>query len=187
MEGNNEMRKRCLDTLELPVDATMLEVKTAYQHLKDLYTKGSIAISPLEDEYPENAKEDIIKRLDEAYAWLSANYQKAGDADAKGLHGKPSSSSSKAQQEVSTIEEFDGPTLRRVRQMLGIELGEVEFSTKISLQHIKNIEEEKFRALPEEVFVKGYIASYAKCLGLDTQKVVEQYIRRYRSGRPPAS
>ena len=83
----------------------------------------------------------------------------------------------------STAEEFDGPTLRSIREKLGIELGEVEFSTKISMQHIKNIEEDKFRALPEEVFVKGYIASYAKCLGLEAPKVVEHYMKRYRSGR----
>ena len=183
MDQDIEMRRKCMDTLELPQDASMLEIKTAYQHLKDLYTKGSIAISPIEDEYPEGAKEEIIRKIDEAYQWLSSNYQKAGDTAGASSRRGTSGASSEVRQEVSAIEDFDGPTLRSIREKLGIELGEVEFSTKISMQHIKNMEEDKFRALPEEVFVKGYITSYAKCLGLDVPRVVEDYIKRYRSGR----
>jgi len=183
MAEMTEMKRKCLETLELPPDATMLEIKTAYQHLKDLYTKGSIAILPIEDEYPEEAKEEIVRKIDEAYKWLTLNYQKTGDAGESGSRGGASRASGAVREEVSQIEEFDGPALRRVREILGIELGEVEFSTKISLQHIKNIEEGNYRALPEEVFVKGYIASYAKCLGLDGPKVVEHYLKRYRNGR----
>jgi curved DNA-binding protein CbpA len=183
MCSETEMRMKCLETLELPSDASMLEIKTAYQHLKDLYTKGSIAISPIEDEYPEEAKEEIIRKIDEAYEWLTANYHKTADVMGSGPQRGTSGASSEVRQEVSAIDEFDGPTLRSIREKLGIELGEVEFSTKISMQHIRNIEEDRFRALPEEVFVKGYITSYAKCLGLDAPRVVEQYIKRYRGGR----
>lgn len=183
MSEDSDMRRKCLDTLELPEDATMLEIKTAFQHLKDLYTKGSIAISPIEDDYPEEAKKEILRKIDEAYAWLAVNFKKTGEVAKTQTEGDGSRASSATRKEVSEIDEFDGPTLRRIREMLGIDIGEVEYSTKISLQHIKNIEEDKFRFLPEEVFVKGYLTAYAKSLGLDAPKVVEQYIKRYRQAR----
>lgn len=177
------MKRKCLEDLELPEDATMLEIKTAYQHLKDLYTKGSIAISPIEDEYPEEAKEEIIRKIDEAFAWLNVNYQTAGSVVTAGGKGTSSRASKAALEEVSSIEEYDGPNLKRIREILGIELGEVEFSTKISLQHIKNIELGNYKALPEEVFVKGYIASYAKCLGLEVPRAVDEFMKHYRKER----
>ena len=183
MSEDADRRKQCMEVLELPEDASMLEIKTAYQHLKDLYTKGSIAISPIEDDYPEGAREEIISKIDEAYTWLATHYRKTGEGTAPKSDDEATRASNAARQEVSAIDEFDGPTLRRIREMLGIDIGEVEFSTKISLQHIRNIEEDKFRFLPEEVFVKGYLSAYAKCLGLEAPKVVEQYMEKYRRGR----
>jgi len=183
MSDDVDRRRQCMEVLELPEDASMLEIKTAYQQLKDLYTKGSIAISPIEDDYPEGAREDIISKIDEAYTWLATNYKRTGEAATEKSDDEAARVSNATRQEVSAIDEFDGPTLKRIREMLGIDIGEVEFSTKISLQHIRNIEEDKFRSLPEEVFVKGYLAAYAKCLGLEAPKVVEQYIEKYRRGR----
>jgi len=183
MGEDADKRRQCMEVLELQEDATMLEIKTAYQNLKDLYTKGSIAISPIEDDYPEGAREEIINKIDEAYTWLATHYKRTGEGASQQSDTGTTRVSSATRQEVSAIDEFDGPTLKHIREMLGIDIGEVEFSTKISLQHIRNIEEDKFRFLPEEVFVKGYISAYAKCLGLDAPKVVEQYIERYRRGR----
>lgn len=183
MSQDADRRRQCLETLELPGDASMLEIKTAFQHLKDLYTKGSIAISPIEDDYPEEAKKEILRKIDEAYAWLAVNYKKTGEAAKTQAGGNQPRVSNDTRKEISEIDEFDGPTLKRIREMLGIDIGEVEYSTKISLQHIKNIEDDKFRALPEEVFVKGYLTAYAKSLGLDAPRVVEQYIKRYRRAR----
>ena len=181
MSPERETVRQYMDVLELPEDASMLEIKTAYLHLKELYTKGSIAISPIEDEYPEDAREDILRRIEEAYAWLAVNYGKPREG--AGQQAAAARPTSMARQEISAIRNFDGPTLRRVRELLGIEQGEVEFSTKIGLQHIKNIEEENFSALPEDVFVRGYIVSYAKCLGLEPALVADQFMKRLREGR----
>jgi cytoskeleton protein RodZ len=39
------------------------------------------------------------------------------------------------------------------------------------------IEEEAFEKLPPLVYLKGFLKSYAQSLGLDPQKVIEEYIR----------
>jgi cytoskeletal protein RodZ len=39
------------------------------------------------------------------------------------------------------------------------------------------IEEEAFEKLPALVYLKGFLKSYAQSLGLDPQKVVEEYLR----------
>lgn len=175
--------RECLDILELPGDATIMEIKTAYQHLKDLYTKGSIALSPIENDYPEVTKEQILNSIEEAYLWLVTNYEKPGEGEVSDEDGPEIVAAAATRHEISDIKKFDGPTLRRVRELLGIELGEVEFSTKIHPQYIKNIEADKFDALPEEVFVRGYLSTYARFLGLESTLVVETYIKHYKKGR----
>lgn len=179
----NEADKRdwCLDVLELPDDASMLEVKTSYHHLKDLYTKGSIALSPLEDEYPPETRQEILASIEDAYAWFVANHDRL-------FHEAPEEGSIKGistavRKEVGEVTEFSGASLKDIRQKLGIEPGEVEFATKIGLNHIKNIEDDNFCALPEEVFVKGYLAAYARCLGLIPSEVTEFYMKRYKEAR----
>ena len=127
----------------------------------------------------------ILKKIEEAYSWLVANYGRTAEGRDPESVAASSRATGMARREISAIADFDGPTLRRIREMLGIEPGEVEFTTKISIQHIKNIEEENFDALPEEVFVRGYIVSYAKCLGLDAPAVADQLMKRYRKSRKP--
>jgi cytoskeletal protein RodZ len=38
------------------------------------------------------------------------------------------------------------------------------------------IEEEAFERLPALVYLKGFLRSYARSLGLDSQKVIEEYL-----------
>lgn len=172
-------RKECLDVLELPADASPYEVRAAYQHLKDLYTKGSIAISPIEDDYPQEAKGDILQEIEEAYKWLATNQGSRGDGRASAISGSDSTVSSEVRAEMSTIESFDGSILKSIREQLGIELGEIEMATKISRQHIRSMEEDKYKSLPEPVYVRGYLIAYAKCLGLEPQKVANTYIEKF--------
>lgn len=186
MTMDRARKRECLEVLELPEDASIMEVKNAYQHLKDLYTKGSIALSPIEDDFPDATKVHILQSIEEAYLWLVTNFEKPGEGDFSDDDEPDVVATAATRNEISEIKKFDGSTLRRVREMLGIELGEVEFSTKIHPQYIKNIEEDKFDALPEEVFVRGYLSKYAKFLGLNSRLVVETYIKRYQKGRKPS-
>ena len=184
MSTEHKKRLRYLDVLELPEDATPLEVKSAYQSLKSLYTKGSIALTPIEDDCPQEVKQQIVSQVEEAYLWLTAN---PAVPKARFDHGGQSEGESDDPLKLpfddgQEPKVYDGPTLKAIRQRLGIELSEVEFATKIGMNHIISMEEEKFKSLPEAVFVRGYIASYAKCLGLDAPKVTAQYMKRYKKG-----
>jgi cytoskeletal protein RodZ len=49
--------------------------------------------------------------------------------------------------------------------------------TKISLKVLECIEEEAFENLPALVYLKGFLRGYAQSLGLDPQKVIEEYLR----------
>ncbi len=83
--------------------------------------------------------------------------------------------------EIESFEgvEFKGSILRIIRERRGISLNLVAEKTKININYLENIEAEKYHQLPAEVFLKSYLSQYARFLGLDAKKVVEDYMRFY--------
>ena len=75
--------------------------------------------------------------------------------------------------------EFDGARLARTRERRGIELDEVAGVTKVNPSYLRFIEEERFDDLPAAVYVRGFVKCYARCLGLDPDRVARSYMRRY--------
>lgn len=53
--------------------------------------------------------------------------------------------------------------------------------TKIRKEILKNIELEKFEDLPQEIYLRGHVRSYAKYLSLNPKKVVDDYLRNYKA------
>jgi cytoskeletal protein RodZ len=68
-----------------------------------------------------------------------------------------------------------GHYLQREREFRKISLGEVADSTRISLACLQMIEKDQFDALPGSTFVRGYIKSYARHVGLNEQDVILRY------------
>jgi len=68
-----------------------------------------------------------------------------------------------------------GEILRRTREARQISLEEIAKKTKISLRFLRAIEKGEDRILPADVFVRGFLRSYARILGLDSEEIVEQY------------
>ncbi|MBI1820428.1 MAG: helix-turn-helix domain-containing protein [Nitrospirae bacterium] len=68
-----------------------------------------------------------------------------------------------------------GAYLRKIREQLGFSLQDVASKTKISLPYLENLENEDFSSLPNDVFVKGFLRSYAKVLGLKELDVLERF------------
>lgn len=85
------------------------------------------------------------------------------------------------EEEISEEEqgEFDGARLARVRERRGIELDEVAGITKVNPSYLLFIEQERFDDLPAAVYVRGFVKCYARCLGLDPDRVARSYMRRY--------
>ncbi|MEK6678044.1 MAG: helix-turn-helix domain-containing protein [Nitrospirota bacterium] len=75
--------------------------------------------------------------------------------------------------------EFRGSILKIIRERRCISLNLVAEKTKININYLENIEAEKYHQLPAEVFLKSYLSQYARFLGLDAKKVVEDYMRFY--------
>jgi cytoskeleton protein RodZ len=77
---------------------------------------------------------------------------------------------------------FDiGSSLREARLRTGYDLSEAEAATKIRTKYLKALEEERFELLPAEMYVKGFLRSYAEFLGLDGGLYVDEYNSRYGS------
>ncbi len=68
-----------------------------------------------------------------------------------------------------------GGYLKKEREARGISLEEISEVTKISMEFLRAIENNEFNKLPAEVFVIGFIKSYAKFIGLDENEVVNMY------------
>src|SRR5918995_951766 len=78
-----------------------------------------------------------------------------------------------------------GQALREARTEQGIELREVERVTKIRVEFLLAIEEDRWEALPAPVYASSFLSTYARFLGLDEQALLEEYGRTVEgAGRP---
>jgi len=77
-----------------------------------------------------------------------------------------------------------GLRLRQERENKGMRLVDIAKSTRVGIHHLAALEHEDFDALPNDVFVKGYIRVYAECLGLEPDGLVDEYLRLARENRP---
>lgn len=86
---------------------------------------------------------------------------------------------------VDQQSEYNGDLLRRLRESSGATLLDVAEITKIGRRYLKAIESNDFEALPAAVYIRGFVAEYAKVLGLDAKLVADSYMdfyRKYRGG-----
>ncbi len=68
-----------------------------------------------------------------------------------------------------------GPTLKAARQAMNVEPREVADALNLPLNIVEAIEENDFAQLPNPVFARGYVRSYAKLLELDPDPIVQQF------------
>ncbi len=79
--------------------------------------------------------------------------------------------------------DYDGVRLRRTRLFRGYEIEDISEVTKVSGNHLRNIENENFADLPADVYVRGFVTAYAKTIGLDPAVVVPAYMARVFQSR----
>ena len=75
-----------------------------------------------------------------------------------------------------------GRALRSAREHRGKSLDEAGRDTRVRTDYLDALEREAFDTLGSDVYVRGFLRSYAKYLGLNHEKVVAAYGRVY--GRP---
>jgi cytoskeletal protein RodZ len=74
-----------------------------------------------------------------------------------------------------------GAKLRRERELRGLTISEISRATRIPVTSLQRLEDEQFDDLPGEVFVRGFLRSYAKALSIDEQEVLVLYTSARRS------
>ncbi len=69
-----------------------------------------------------------------------------------------------------------GEYLKNKREEKGLTIQQVANETKIQKMYLRAIEEQNFEELPEATYVKGFLKSYAKTIGVDPQEVLDVYV-----------
>lgn len=67
-----------------------------------------------------------------------------------------------------------GALLRQAREQQGYSLGEVAERLKFPARQVEALEAGVYEGLPEPVFIKGFLRSYARLLGVDEAQLNEQ-------------
>jgi flagellar biosynthesis protein FlhG len=175
------------EILEVGPKATEEEIRTAYEKLKNIYTPNAPGITVL---FTSEEVREIHDKVEEAYRVLrDPRSQRDYDLMLRG-EGKtpavPPPSPTVTHRILSPKEirealggdeiTWSGKHLRNIRQHLSLHLDEVAVETKVGKHNLKAIEEEDVQALPAPVYLKGFLRSYAKALGLDPQPVTEEYL-----------
>lgn len=74
-----------------------------------------------------------------------------------------------------------GEILRAEREKKNLSVKDIENGTSIRALYITAIEEENYKIVPGEVYLKGFIRNYANYLGLDGKELVELYRQSQQS------
>jgi cytoskeletal protein RodZ len=68
-----------------------------------------------------------------------------------------------------------GNFLRHQREAKGMSIEEVARATRVPMASVERLESDQFDELPGEVFVRGFMKSYARAVGLDSDEVLARY------------
>ncbi len=79
-----------------------------------------------------------------------------------------------------------GDTLRRERELRGVDLREVAEATKISIRFLQALESDRIDVLPGGIFPRAFVRQYASYLGLDPDRTVAEFVYAYgqHAGQP---
>ncbi len=199
------------DVLELDPSASDEEIRRAHRRQRDIYAPESMAIAGL---YAREGREAVLQRVDDAYdTLLDAERRPSYDAElfpsglplrraAAAQPGAPlavllaqtpssgvtvlgvAAALDLPEPLVTPETEVTGALLRQVREARGITLADISARTKVGGAHLRAIEEERWEVMPAEVYLRGFLVEFARCLRLRPEHVTQSYLARYRRSRP---
>jgi flagellar biosynthesis protein FlhG len=173
--------------------------------MRDMYAADSMVVCGL---YTPERLEVVHQRIEEAYdTLLDADKRKIYDIKLfpEGIPTRPTPTSSagitpiaatlppKDDMTPARVEipepivdantEITGALLKTLREARKIDLVEISQRTKVSVHHLRSIEEETWSAMPAQVYLRGFLVEFARFLRLDVQHVTRSYLARYQKGR----
>lgn len=69
-----------------------------------------------------------------------------------------------------------GARLKREREQRKVTLDDISVSTKIGTRFLVALEADRFDQLPGGIFNKGFVRAYARCLGIDENQAVADFV-----------
>lgn len=85
------------------------------------------------------------------------------------------------------MEQQIGRQLKEARERQGISLKSVQHKTKVSLRYLEAIESGAFHVIPGEFYLKGFIRSYARAVGVDPEELLAAYSHESPASEQPCS
>ena len=192
------------DILEVDPGTSDEEIRRAHRRAREVYAPDSMVVRGL---FLREDLDGLARRIEEAYdtliapdrrhryeleLWPDGYSTRRAPTPIIGLPPPvlaepppPAPPPGDPEPELSPDTVFTGELLRRIRESRRIELADISLKTKIGVPHLRNLEEERFRALPALVYVRGFLAEYARYLKLDPRPVVASYLQRYHEALGP--
>jgi len=196
------------EILDITPDATPFEIRHAYNMALQLYQDSSlasysfftederkkilsrvdIAFSTLVDEVMRSEYDKTLFHIgvqkDSQKKLQKRQLHKQSEEDLSPGTALPSADSKKRKteihREILAQDVITGNDLKRVRSESGITLEEISERTKIWIEFLRDIENDKFDKLPSRVFLKGFLKAYVNyCFTGDLDAVVDRYMKRF--------
>ena len=175
---DEENLNKYYETLELKPEASFSEIKSAYYHLKKFYSSQSPVLSVMMAEISETRSERLLTEIEEAYFKLKEYYSTKKTEKQRVTRDRV------MKKNIPEFEVFSGNALKLTREVLGVRLEEISLATGIPVNHLKNIEMERFDLLPPGGYIRIYITKYAEYLSLDSKRVTADYMKAVNKKRP---
>jgi cytoskeleton protein RodZ len=80
-----------------------------------------------------------------------------------------------------------GQKLKAEREKRSITLDQISLTTKIGTRMLQALEDDKFSQLPGGIFNKGFVRAYARCVGIDEDQAVSDYLEAAGESAPPST
>ena len=81
---------------------------------------------------------------------------------------------------MESTESGFGEAFVSAREQMGLSQREVAEELKLAWKTIESLESEDFESLPPYVFVRGYVKSYSKLVGIDADEMASKLVSFYR-------
>jgi curved DNA-binding protein CbpA len=87
------------------------------------------------------------------------------------------------EQKIENCTDFTGKFLKQIREYKNVTIDRLAEMTRISKTYIKLIEADEYVKLPADVYTRGFVYQYAKCLKLNPDLVATSYIHHLKQAR----
>ena len=184
------------ELLEIAPTTSFEDIRRANRRIREVYGRESVVVGGL---FTDEQLDDLHRQFDTAYTTLmDASKRRAYDRELfpEGVPARsaeqlvrsaakealpPTERPPMPQLENDTV--YTGALLKQVRESQGIELREIAERTKIGMSYLVALESENYAKLPAAVYIRGFLAEYAKMVGLPKKRLVETYLERFRATR----